>query len=184
MLNYSYLCLRSVNMAFMNERIFFEWSNDTIVTTIIYAIIIIASLLYLYNEYRNTYSRIKRIGAIAIAIFLVVADIYLTSMTPLYVKYNESEICIKNIIGRKVIPYSEIISIESIESKTIKGSTRRMASDGAGGYVGLFNNKTLGDYYMYATQRSELVMITTNDKKVIFNCSKRNDLVDYVKEKI
>ena len=168
----------------MNERIFFEWSNDTIVTTIIYAIIIIASLLYLYKEYIDTDSRLKRIGAVAIAIFLVVANIYLTSMTPLYVKYNQREICIKNIIGRKVIPYSEIISIECIEPATISRSTRRMASDGAGGYVGLFNNKTLGNYYMYATQRSELVLVTTNDKKVVFNCSKCDNLVDYVKEKI
>ena len=168
----------------MNERIFFEWSNDTIVTTIIYAIIIIASLLYLYKEYIDTDSRLKRIGAVAITIFLVVANIYLTSMTPLYVRYNQTEICIKNIIGRKVIPYSEIISIECIEPATISRSTRRMASDGAGGYVGLFNNKTLGNYYMYATQRSELVLVTTNNKKVVFNCSKRDNLVDYVKEKI
>ena len=168
----------------MNGKIFFEWSNDTIVTTIIYAIIIIASLLYLYKEYIDTDSRLKRIGAVAIAIFLVVANIYLTSMTPLYVKYNQREICIKNIIGRKVIPYSEIISIESIEPATISRSTRRMASDGAGGYVGLFNNKILGNYYMYATQRSELVLVTTNNKKVVFNCSKRDNLVDYIKEKI
>ncbi|MBR5492723.1 MAG: hypothetical protein IKV77_06300 [Alistipes sp.] len=168
----------------MNERIFFDWSNDTIVTTIIYAIIIIASLLYLYKEYIDTDSRLKRIGAVAIAIFLVVANIYLTSMTPLYVKYNQREICIKNIIGRKIIPYSEIISIECIEPATISRSTRRMASDGAGGYVGLFNNKTLGNYYMYATQRSELVLVTTNNKKVVFNCSKRDNLVDYIKEKI
>ena len=168
----------------MNGKIFFEWSSDTIVTTIIYAIIIIASLLYLYNEYTNTDSRLKRIGAIAIAIFLVIADIYLTSMTPLYVKYSESEIYIKNIIGRKVIPYTEITSIECIEPTTISRSTRRMASDGAGGYVGLFNNKTLGNYYMYATQHSELVLITTNDKKVVFNCHKRDDLVEYIKDKI
>ncbi|MBO5821262.1 MAG: hypothetical protein J6R02_06670, partial [Alistipes sp.] len=73
----------------MNGKIFFEWSSDTIVTTIIYAIIIIASLLYLYKEYIDTDSRLKRIGAVAIAIFLVVANIYLTSMTPLYVKYNQ-----------------------------------------------------------------------------------------------
>ncbi len=119
-----------------------------------------------------------------IAIFLVVANIYLTSMTPLYVKYNQREICIKNIIGRKVIPYSEIISIECIEPATISRSTRRMASDGAGGYVGLFNNKTLGNYYMYATQRSELVLATTNNKKVVFNCSKRDNLVEYIKDKI
>lgn len=168
----------------MNEKIFFEWSSDTIVTTIIYAIIIIASLLYLYKEYIDTDSRLKRFGAVVIAIFLVVADIYLTSMTPLYVKYNQTEICIKNIIGRKVIPYTEITSIECIEPATISHSTRRMASDGAGGYVGLFNNKTLGSYYMYATRRSELVLIRTNDKKVVFNCSKRDDLVDYIKEKI
>ncbi len=168
----------------MNGKIFFEWSNDTIVTTIIYAIIIIASLLYLYKEYIDTDSRLKRIGAVAIAIFLVVANIYLTSMTPLYVRYNQTEICIKNIISRKVIPYSEIISIECIEPATISRSTRRIASDGAGGYVGLFNNKILGNYYMYATQRSELVLVTTNDKKVVFNCSKRDNLVDYIKEKI
>ncbi len=168
----------------MNEKIFFEWSSDTIVTTIIFAIIIIASLLYLYKEYIDTDSRLKRIGAVVVAIFLVVANIYLTSMTPLYVKYNETEVCIKYIIGRKVIPYTEITSIECIETALINRSTRRMASDGAGGYVGLFNNKTLGNYYMYATQRSELVLITTNDKKVVFNCSKRDNLVDYIKKKI
>lgn len=43
----------------MNEKIFFEWSSDTIVTTIIFAIIIIASLLYLYKEYIDTDSRLK-----------------------------------------------------------------------------------------------------------------------------
>ena len=168
----------------MNEKIFFEWSYDTIVITIITAIIIIGSLLYLYKEFIDTDSRLKKIGAVAIAIFLTSAEIYFTGMTPLYVEYNQTEICIKHIIGRDVIPYSEIISIKSIEPQTISNSTRQIASGGAGGYVGLFHNQTLGRYYMYATAQRDLVLIVTQEKKYVFNHKERNALVGYVEQKI
>ena len=105
-------------------------------------------------------------------------------MTPLYVEYNQTEICIKHIIGRDVIPYSEIISIKSIEPQTISNSTRQIASGGAGGYVGLFHNQTLGRYYMYATAQRDLVLIVTQEKKYVFNHKERNALVGYVEQKI
>ena len=90
----------------MNEKIFFEWSNDTIITTIVFTVIIVFSLLYLYLQFKNTDSRLTKFGAVAIALFLVIVDVHLNSMIPVYATYTESEIRIKQIVGSKRIAYS------------------------------------------------------------------------------
>ena len=168
----------------MNEKIFFEWATDTIIITIVYHVIIIGSLLYLYKEFTDTDSRARRLGMVAIAVFLVGVNIFLSTMTPLYVKYNDEEIRIECLIGGRSIRYDDITEIQSIGPDMLSRSVRKMASGGANGYVGLFSNKKLGNYYMYATQKSNLVLITTPERKYVISCSAAEQLVEYVKNKI
>lgn len=61
---------------------------------------------------------------------------------------------------------------------------RKRASGGAGGYIGKFKNRTLGLYMMYATQKRDLVLVRCTDKIIVFNCKKRDELVEYANEKL
>ncbi|MDE7133835.1 MAG: PH domain-containing protein [Rikenellaceae bacterium] len=167
----------------MNKRIFFGWSNDTVIITTVFGIITIAVLIYLFK----TISFKDPIGIwgvkMAAALIIIASDIYMATTTPVFLIYNESELRIKMVLGSKKIPYIEIVDIQNIEPSVISKSTRRFGSGGAGGYTGLFYNKVLGNYYIYATEKRNLVLIESKTKKYVFNCYERDDLVAFVKSK-
>ncbi|MBE6246054.1 MAG: hypothetical protein E7110_01390 [Bacteroidales bacterium] len=58
------------------------------------------------------------------------------------------------------------------------------SSGGDGYYVGVFKNKTLGLYTMHATEKKDLVLVKCTDEIIVFNCKKRDELVEYTKEKL
>lgn len=51
-------------------------------------------------------------GKLITALIIIGAEIYFATMTPLFLSYNENEIRIKMVIGRKKIPYEEILNIQ------------------------------------------------------------------------
>lgn len=73
-------------------------------------------------------------GKLITALIIIGAEIYFATMTPLFLSYNENEIRIKMVIGRKKIPYEEILNIQKIEPKVLGNSIRKIGSGGAGGY--------------------------------------------------
>ena len=58
------------------------------------------------------------------------------------------------------------------------------SSGGDGDYVGVFKNKTLGLYMMYATEKKDLVLVKCTDEIIVFNCKERDELVEYAKDKL
>ena len=168
----------------MGGKIFFDWSSDTIIITAIYTVVIIAVLIYLFRtiSFRDPFSMWG--GRLITAVIIIAAEIYFATVTPLFLSYNEDEIRIRMVLGCKRIPYEDIVSIQKIEPEVISNSTRKVGSGGAGGYVGLFNNRTLGDYYMYATKKQELVLVESKTKRYVFNCAEREDLVEFVQKRL
>lgn len=168
----------------MNKKIFFGWSSDTIVITVIFSVVIIAVLVYIFKtiSFKDPFGMWG--GKLITALIIIGAEIYFATMTPLFLSYNENEIRIKMVIGRKKIPYEEILNIQKIEPIVLGNSMRKIGSGGAGGYTGLFNNKTLGDYYMYVTKKQDLVLVVTKTKKYVFNCSERDNLIAFVQAKL
>ena len=168
----------------MNKRIFFGWSNDTIIITAVFGIIVIAVLVYLFKtiSFKDPFSMWG--GKLITALIIIIAEIYFATTTPLFLIYNDYEIRIKMVLGCKKIPYTEIVDIQKIEPTVISNSTRLFGSGGAGGYTGLFHNSVLGDYYIYATKKQHLILVESKTKKYVFNCSERDKLVPFIKSKL
>ena len=164
----------------MNNKIFFEWSNEMIISNLILGIIFLVVLVICFRtiSFQDPFSLW---GGKLIAI-IIIFGVTITSLfiTPRYVSYNEEGVKIKKIIGSKKIPQSEICNLVGIDTRTIANSKRKFGSGGVGGYIGLFYNKQLGDYHLYLTMRKNLVLLeTTNQKKYVFNCSKRDELINF-----
>ena len=130
----------------MNKRIFFGWSSDTIVITVIFSAIIVAVFVYLFKtiSFKDPFEMWG--GKLITALIIIGVEIYFATITPLFLLYNENEIRIKMVIGRKKIPCKEILDIQKIEPKDLGHSIRKIGSGGVGGYTGLFHNGILGDY--------------------------------------
>ena len=163
----------------MNNKIFFEWSNSLVISNLILGIIfIVVFIICIRNLSFDDPFSVWGGKMITMIIISGVTIAFLFS-TPLYVSYNEEGVIIKKIIGSKKFPQSEICSLVKIDTKTIAGSTRKMGSGGIGGYIGLFYNKQLGNYYMHVTIKKDLVLLETNQKKYVFNCKIRDELIDF-----
>ncbi len=168
----------------MGEKIFFTWETQVIIMTIVFTLIMISSIVYLCWGISFKEKPLESSARLLIAIFILLAEVSLMTLTPRWAKYDEEGISIKKVIGKKKIAYKDITSIETITPKVISGSVRKRASGGAGGYVGEFKNKTLGLYMMYATEKKDLVLVKCTDEIIVFNCKKRDELVEYAKDKL
>lgn len=168
----------------MGEKIFFTWETQVIVLTIVFELIMISSIVYLCWNCSFKDITIESIARISIALIIIIANISLLTITPVWLEYNDKSICIKKVIGNKTILYEDIEQIESISPKVISGSIRKRASGGACGYVGIFKNRILGEYMMYATEKRNLILVKCNDEIIIFNSNKRDELVAYVKNRV
>ena len=164
----------------MDEKFFFHWETQVIVITIVFELIMIASIVYVWWGISFKEKLMESIARIAIILVIIGANVSLFTKVPMWVKYGEEEICIQKIIGKKKIPYEDIKSIDIVTPKVISGSIRKGASGGAGGYVGRFKNKSLGMYTIYATEKKDLVLVRCEEETIVFNCRERDVLVEYV----
>ncbi len=164
----------------MGEKLFFHWETQVIVITIVFELIMIASVIYVWWGISFKEKLMESVARVAVILVIVAADVSLSMQIPLWIRYGEEGICIQKLIGKKNIPYENIRSIEPITSKVISGSVRKGASGGAGGYVGRFKNKSLGEFTMYATEKKDLVLVKCDEETIVFNCRKRDELIEYV----
>ena len=168
----------------MDKKIFFEWSNDTVIITAISGVVTIAVLIYIFKTISFKDSFAMWGGRLFTALIIIGVEFYFATITPLFLSYDEDEIRIRMVLGCKKIPYDDIVGIQTITPDVIGRSIRKVGSGGAGGYIGLFNNKTLGDYYIYATKKQDLVLVESKTRKYVFNCSERDELVAFVQAKL
>lgn len=164
----------------MGEKLFFHWETQVIVITIVFELIMIASIVYVWWGIDFKEKLMESIARVAVILVIVAAEVSLSAQVPLWVRYGEEEICIQKLIGKKNIPYEDIKSIELVTPKAISGSIRKGASGGAGGYVGRFKNKSLGVYTTYATEKKDLVLVKCEEETIVFNFRERDGLVEYV----
>lgn len=163
----------------LNKKIYFEWSTNIIIITIIAGIVIIGLYYYMLRNFSFHLPWEIFLPKIGILCLLTFATIVIIKSTPLYIKYNEKGITLKTIICSKFFSQDDIIDIQNITPETIAHSTRKVGSSGVGGFTGLFYNKQLGNYYQYVTKYNNLVLLTIKGKKYVFNCSDRKGLIAY-----
>lgn len=130
----------------MNMKFYFDWSYETIIITSVLLVVIICIIIYIIKSASVSSSPVSRYVKIAIAVILVVIEVCFSAKTPIYLLVSEREVRMHQVVGNIKIPIKEILRVEAIDSKAIANSIRKNGSGGAGGYTGLFYNKTLGNY--------------------------------------
>ncbi len=120
------------------------------------------------------------IGGVLLAIYVIA---YLFSSVSAY-GIGAEQVIIRKPVGAISIPYSQIISIKTIEK--LNAGFKVFANAGLFGYFGLFfsedDNKTVG---VYATCLKQMVRIqTTNGKTYYLSPAEPEHFVDAVKRQL
>ena len=132
----------------------------TIITTIIFATIIIAQFSLLRDEGNS----------VPISTIILLALIYFGtfSFRPINYKLTDNELIIHRPLSDVKIFRDEIKSVEQIDKSKLSWAVRIFGVGGLFGYWGKFSNAKLGSMTWYATRKTNVVLVTTiYNKKII-----------------
>lgn len=131
----------------------------TITVTILFAIIIVGQ-----------YSIIKDVGR-SVSIYTSTACLLIYFLAfafrPINYVVTKDEVIVRRPLLNAHIKRVHIKSVELVDKKKIKGSSRTFGVSGLFGYYGSFANFSLGRMTWYATRRDKPVLIKTTDGKKI-----------------
>ncbi|MFR9535026.1 MAG: PH domain-containing protein [Rikenellaceae bacterium] len=141
-----------------------HWSWEVrIVSALALMIIIGASLLVIFVDGGTM---ITKMILPLIFLLTIVISLY---WSPRNLSIDQERLTCHTFGSRIEIPLSSILFVTQIEPRDIKTSMRLFGSGGMFGYMGRFRNKKLGNYTMYITERKNLILVTTQTKKYVFN---------------
>ena len=105
--------------------------------------------------------------------------IMLLTMTPVYVVtwlYAPRTLMLDRntlTIGRRVQPveisFGDIRRVERVESKVVRRAMRTVGNGGLWAYTGRYYHRAVGNYQLFATELSNLVLIETDKKKYVIS---------------
>ena len=105
--------------------------------------------------------------------------IMLLTMTPVYVVtwlYSPQTLMLDRntlTIGRRVQPVEislgDIRRVERVESKVVRRAMRTVGNGGLWAYTGRYYHRAVGNYQLFATELSNLVLIETDKKKYVIS---------------
>ena len=105
--------------------------------------------------------------------------IMLLTMTPVYVVtwlYAPRTLMLDRntlTIGRRVQPVEislgDIRRVERVESKVVRRAMRTVGNGGLWAYTGRYYHRAVGNYQLFATELSNLVLIETDKKKYVIS---------------
>lgn len=144
----------------------FHWSNEVILITIMWILVVISCLAPLFFISAVPHGLKWLLGIIILG-----SVIFAAAYSPLSLSIDSDKVTLKKLIGQIVIPLEEIRTVKKINKNAISGSIRTFGSGGVFGYLGRFKNRNLGKYSMYITERKNLILIKTENRQYVFNCS-------------
>ncbi len=144
----------------------------TVGITILFLAIGIGSIYLEQNE--------KSDVPIYVDVFLFLIYVLCYGLSPKSYEINEKSLIIKRPFKDVIIDRSQIASATAVESSALRWSVRTFGVGGLFGYFGKFWNKEFGDMTWYASQRSHMVLIITNDQQKIILTP--DEEVDFIKE--
>jgi hypothetical protein len=165
-------------------EVFFHWGTRSIVLTIVFSVVLLASC---YLAYRIPYvPEMRWLGILkwgTIAFFLICL-LSCACNAPISLQANDSGVVIKKLANKITIQYVDIISIAPIDKKELNGSIRLGASDGTFGYWGTFSNNRMGKHKMYGGELKNLLYVETKNRKYVVSCGDMDTFTGYVNNKM
>ena len=105
------------------------------------------------------------LNPVYLPIFLILVYIGAYVFRPIGYIVTPEELIISRIVLPVRIRRSDILRVEQIDRKMIRGSIRTFGVGGLFGYYGYFANRTLGRMRWYVTRKDKPVLITTGENK-------------------
>jgi hypothetical protein len=93
----------------------------------------------------------------------------------MYIGVTNSEVIIKKRLGSIKVPISNILDIR--EKKHLFTDIRIFGISGLFGHIGLFWNKRIGKFTVYATNGNSLVEIRTKEQTYVISCDNREAFI-------
>lgn len=140
-----------------------NWSKSVRVITIIALAIIGFGLYKLGSE-----------NHIVIFFLILFATFYCFAYTPVCIEITEDDLRVKRVIGTVIIHRKDIIAINPYSSRF---AIRKFGSGGLFGYLGWFYNGEVGNYFSYATDENNQILIITKNRKFMISCENREELL-------
>ena len=132
----------------------------TIVTTILFAAIIVGQFSLIKDEGRSV--------PIFTTIILLLIYFGTFSLRPISYKLTDDKLIIHRPLSDIKIIRAEIQNVEQLDKEKLSWAFRVFGVGGLFGYWGKFSNTKLGSMTWYATRRNNAVLITTiYNKKII-----------------
>ena len=155
----------------------FNWSGGVWAVTIVTLVVLAGAGFYLESlQWPRSMLWLKYL----LTIILLTTVIAGVGYMPMRLKANDEKVTVRRLFGSLEIPLNEVIDTRRIFKSEIDGSIRTFGSGGLFGYLGRFKNDRLGNYTMYATELNNLILVRTNNKKYVFNCSCPQEFVEFV----
>ncbi|CAL1517172.1 PH domain-containing protein [Chitinophaga sp. MM2321] len=142
--------------------------HDTFSKIITHLIIIIGLLMLM--AFSTAIPGAKAPGSIAILVLFIA--IFITwGFSPRYYQITHDGILIRRPFSNIFLPFEDMKAADIIDNTTLRGSIRLFGSGGLFGYLGIYKSAYMGNYQMWCTNRSSLVLIVCNYKKIIISPS-------------
>jgi len=147
----------------------FRWSNEVIIITLISLLLIIAAILLVVAFAKGTVAEICRYIIVPLGIIAIWLPL---SFAPRYLSIDSASIRLQRLVGSVEFPLTIVHSVNPVSSTMIKGSLRLFGSGGCCGFLGIFKNKQVGKFTLYATELKNLIIVKTTGKTYVFSCRK------------
>lgn len=146
-----------------------NWSDNTLIITIIVTIVIIFALYKTLKEKSTT-------GTIITGL-VILGHIFCLSQMPVNIKIENNKFLLNKLIGRLEIDINDIV-----DSGMLTGDMGvRFGSGGSFGFLGYFKNEKLGEYTAYVRDTDNKFYIKLRDNKTyVFSCENPQKLLQNI----
>jgi hypothetical protein len=163
----------------MNIKENVKWGISVKIITFISLLLIIAAEYYLIYSLIHSMDWIMLITAIIILGIIL----YFALETPLSIEITDTRLILHKLKGKLIIDFNQISNIEIY--KPDSSEIRFYGSGGVFGFIGKFNNATIGKYQSYVGDYAQAFLIQTKEnKKYVFSCEKPDLIVTIIKKYI
>ena len=143
-----------------------HYNNGTtgIVTNITIISIYIATICYFIYCY-ICYNLHWALKSLLIISTFIIAGIIATAilLSPKGYKITDTEVILIRLYKPIHIPIKEILSIDTVDAKDLKGTIRLLGSSGFYGHWGKFRNTKYGTFYMHTKKNQNMLYIKCNN---------------------
>ena len=161
----------------------YKWNREVWIVTSALFVGLVATILFLIYGFVKGLDRELLYSLIPLVVILLGLIIGCEGYAPQCLEIGDDRIVVVRRYVSVTIHRAEIVSLQPLEKKDLRGVIRLCGDGGLFGYVGKYWSKRLGSFSLYATSRSNLFLIKTATRgKIVLGCSEPEKILEFWQE--